>query len=46
MPDDYNCLFTAVSDQLYGTIEHANQIRMRVVDWLRQSRDRIWVPLP
>jgi len=36
IPGDGNCLFSAVSDQVYDTISEAGTIRRNAVSWLRQ----------
>jgi len=39
IPGDGNCQFSAVSDQLFDTIDKSTYIRQTAVDWLRRSRD-------
>ncbi|TPX20598.1 hypothetical protein DIZ76_016490 [Coccidioides immitis] len=36
---DGNCLFYSLSDQLYGTPDHHDKVRQRLVDHIRKHRD-------
>ena len=40
VPGDGNCQFYSISDQLYGDISHADEIRQNAVGWLRMNPDK------
>ena len=37
---DGNCLFRALSDQLYGTPAHHLQLRAEICNWIEQHKER------
>ncbi|KAG5732471.1 hypothetical protein E4T56_gene13875, partial [Termitomyces sp. T112] len=37
---DGNCLFRALSDQLYGTPSRHSELRQRICDWIARHRER------
>lgn len=37
---DGNCLFRALSDQLYGTAAHHLQLRKDICDWIEAHKER------
>jgi len=36
---DGNCQFRALADQLFGDEERHNEVRLKIVDWLRKNKD-------
>ena len=40
VPGDGNCQFYSISDQMYGDISHAEEIRKDAADWLRRNSDK------
>lgn len=34
-----NCQFRALADQLFGDEERHNEVRLKIVDWLRKNKD-------
>lgn len=40
VPGDGNCQFYSISDQLYGDITHAAEIRSAAAEWLRSNPDK------
>eukprot|EP01132_Coremiostelium_polycephalum_P003572 gene3572-4451_t len=39
IPGDGNCQMHALSDQIYGDLNHSFEIRKTIVDWLRKNKD-------